>query len=294
MLIEPLALDTPLAGFNGGLMVEPDMSVLEQRVIPDELVAPIIALLESEGIDVWLYRGAGWYVLDLQGAHVQREARTVQFQPTEVQSFDGLMDGVAKLVGVSDDFDAVARRLGGGSRRVRRPRLGLALAALLRGRDPPRGEQGRGGQVPSVPYEIPTRADRHHRRHAQRRAHVRALRPEHRHGQRRYRGAARRPPHNDVQRGRGLRRPRSSASCSPTYGSRCSVTQLPARASIAFGRHGCRRSALASVDSKIADVPVNSDPPVGTPNSPSESSVSARTSGSWLLRWRRDRCRRSS
>ena len=39
MLIAPLRLRTPIAAFNGGLFVEPDMSVIEQRVIPDDLVA---------------------------------------------------------------------------------------------------------------------------------------------------------------------------------------------------------------------------------------------------------------
>ena len=46
MLVEPLALKTPLAAFNGGLVVEPDMDVVEQHVVPDELVAPTIELLE--------------------------------------------------------------------------------------------------------------------------------------------------------------------------------------------------------------------------------------------------------
>ncbi len=34
MLIEPLNLTTPIAAFNGGLMVNPDMSVVEQHVLP--------------------------------------------------------------------------------------------------------------------------------------------------------------------------------------------------------------------------------------------------------------------
>jgi Cof subfamily protein (haloacid dehalogenase superfamily) len=107
MLIEPLDLRTPLAAFNGGLVVERDMSVVEQRVIPGGLVAPIIELLGSFGVDVWLYRGADWYVRDLKGPHVDREAWTVQFDPTIVESYDGIIDGVAKIVGVSDDHDAV-------------------------------------------------------------------------------------------------------------------------------------------------------------------------------------------
>lgn len=109
MLVEPLGLDTPLAAFNGGLFVNPDMSVIEQQVIPSELVTPTIDLIDSFGLDSWVYRGAEWDVLDLKGPHVDRETWTVKFSPTLVPSFDDLTENVAKIVGVSDDLDAVAR-----------------------------------------------------------------------------------------------------------------------------------------------------------------------------------------
>jgi len=108
MLIEPLGLSTPIAAFNGGLIVKADMTVIEQKVIPDQLIAAIIARLESSGVDVWVYQGAGWFIRDLNAPHVAREAFTVQFDPTVVASFDELTSGVAKIVGVSDDHDLVA------------------------------------------------------------------------------------------------------------------------------------------------------------------------------------------
>ena len=89
MLVEPLSLRTPLAAFNGGLVVEPEMNVLEERTIPDDLVSPTIDLLESFELAVWVYRGADWLVRDPDGPHVAREAHTVQFDPTVVESFDG-------------------------------------------------------------------------------------------------------------------------------------------------------------------------------------------------------------
>lgn len=108
MLIEPLRLSTPIAAFNGGLFVEPDMSVIEQKVIPDAMVAPVISLLESFQLDVWVYRGTEWYVRDLNGPHVEREAWTVKFAPTTTNSYAHARE-VAKIVGVSDDLDAVAK-----------------------------------------------------------------------------------------------------------------------------------------------------------------------------------------
>ena len=109
MLIEPLHLTTPIAAFNGGIVVNPDMSVIEQRVIPAELVAPVAELNTSFSLDTWVYRGADWYVPDPQGAHVARETATVRFGPTVMAGLDGLTSDVVKLVGVSDDLDAVAR-----------------------------------------------------------------------------------------------------------------------------------------------------------------------------------------
>jgi Cof subfamily protein (haloacid dehalogenase superfamily) len=108
MLVEPLALETPIAAFNGGLLVDPELNVLEQRVIPGEQVGPVTQLLRSFGLGVWLYRGADWLVLDPDGAHVEQEAATVQFAPTVVDGFDGLTSDVVKIVGVSDDLEAVA------------------------------------------------------------------------------------------------------------------------------------------------------------------------------------------
>jgi Cof subfamily protein (haloacid dehalogenase superfamily) len=109
MLIEPLNLTTPIAAFNGGILVNRDMSVIEQRVVPEDLVVPVAELNASFGLDTWVYRGADWYVPDLKGAHVARETATVRFEPTVMASLDGLTSDVTKLVGVSDDLDAVAR-----------------------------------------------------------------------------------------------------------------------------------------------------------------------------------------
>jgi len=110
MLIEPLDLQTPIAAFNGGILVDRDMNVIEQRVLPEDLVVPVAKLMESFSLDVWLYSGADWYVPKADGPHVAREAWTVKFEPKIMQDgVNGLTKDVAKLVGVSDDHDAVAK-----------------------------------------------------------------------------------------------------------------------------------------------------------------------------------------
>jgi hypothetical protein len=109
MLIEPLDITTPIAAFNGGLLVNRDMSVIEQRELPEKLVRPVADLIGSFGLDVWVYRGADWYVPDPHGSHVAKESATVRFEPKVMTGLDGLTSDVVKLVGVSDDLDAVAR-----------------------------------------------------------------------------------------------------------------------------------------------------------------------------------------
>jgi Cof subfamily protein (haloacid dehalogenase superfamily) len=109
MLVEPLKITTPIAAFNGGAMVNPDMSVIEARTIPEDLVRPVAELNKSFGLDTWVYIGTDWYVPDPKGSHVDRETKTVRFSPKIMDSLDGLTKDVAKLVGVSDDLDAVAK-----------------------------------------------------------------------------------------------------------------------------------------------------------------------------------------
>jgi Cof subfamily protein (haloacid dehalogenase superfamily) len=109
MLIEPLALTTPIAAFNGGLFVRPDLSVLEQRVLQADIIEPAMAMMKEHQLDTWIYRGTEWFVHERHGPHVDREEWTVKFPPTVVADFTGLMDDVAKLVGVSDDLEAVRR-----------------------------------------------------------------------------------------------------------------------------------------------------------------------------------------
>ena len=48
-------------------------------------------------------------VIDAKAPHVEREQWTVKFNAEVVASFDDVMDNVVKLVGVSDDLDAVKK-----------------------------------------------------------------------------------------------------------------------------------------------------------------------------------------
>jgi Cof subfamily protein (haloacid dehalogenase superfamily) len=109
MLIEPLGLDTPIAGFNGGLFVRPDLTILEERTLATDVAARTVDIILGHGLDVWVYAGNDWLVRDPAAPHVDREAWTVKFPPRVVKDFNGVLDKVVKIVGISDDYDLVQR-----------------------------------------------------------------------------------------------------------------------------------------------------------------------------------------
>ena len=109
MLFDALKLDTPIAGFNGGLFVKPDLAIIAQKTLPADVAAKSIELIRSHGLDAWVYRGNDWLISKADAPHVAREAWTVKFEAKVVADVAEKLDQVAKIVGVSDDLDKVKR-----------------------------------------------------------------------------------------------------------------------------------------------------------------------------------------
>jgi len=111
MIAQEVKLSTPIAAFNGGMLVEPDtLKVLIQQTLDAEIARAVIKRIGEFNLDVWVYAGVNWYLRDLNSPHREKEERTVQFPPTVIKNFDeALNQGVAKVVGVSDDYDLVAK-----------------------------------------------------------------------------------------------------------------------------------------------------------------------------------------
>jgi Cof subfamily protein (haloacid dehalogenase superfamily) len=109
MLFDALELDTPIAGFNGGLFVERDLTIQAQKTVPADVARQALDLIREHGLDAWVYCGNDWLITKPGAPHVAREAWTVKFEPKVVPDFDGMLDRVAKIVGVSDDHDRVRR-----------------------------------------------------------------------------------------------------------------------------------------------------------------------------------------
>jgi Cof subfamily protein (haloacid dehalogenase superfamily) len=85
------------------------MTVLDERAIAADVAPTVIQTMQAYGLYVWMYRATEWYVTDPHAPHAERESRTVQFPPTVVPSYDPYLDRAVKIVGVSDDYDLVAR-----------------------------------------------------------------------------------------------------------------------------------------------------------------------------------------
>ncbi len=83
------------------------MRVLRERSLPDDAVPRILEVLVAHHLDPWCYRGVEWFVLDADAPHVAQESATCAFSPVVRSSYADLGSGVAKVVGVSDDHDAV-------------------------------------------------------------------------------------------------------------------------------------------------------------------------------------------
>jgi Cof subfamily protein (haloacid dehalogenase superfamily) len=109
MLIAPLDLKLPLAGLNGGLLVNPDLSVIACRPIGAATAAKTMDLLLGQGLDVWIYTETAWLVRDPSAPHVASEARILNFRAEVVASFTAEhLARAVKIVGVSDDLGLVA------------------------------------------------------------------------------------------------------------------------------------------------------------------------------------------
>ena len=183
MLIDPLALRSPVAGFNGGIFVKPDLTIMEEHVLAADAAKCALEVILKNGMDAWVYSGNDWLVRDPAAPHVAREQWTVKFAPTVVENFDDVLGSAVKIVGVSDDHDLVAR-----CEKDAKDALG-AKASAARSQpyylDVTHPDANKGTVVARLSefLSIPASRDSHARRHAERRADVSQERAQHRDGQ---------------------------------------------------------------------------------------------------------------
>jgi Cof subfamily protein (haloacid dehalogenase superfamily) len=110
VVADVVGLTDPVPAFNGGLLVRPNLTtVLHEKLLGSMVAKRLIERLHELRAGVWVYTDKDWFVTDANGPYVQHEVDAVQYSPTVVKDFSGVAhDRIAKIVGVSEDFDGLA------------------------------------------------------------------------------------------------------------------------------------------------------------------------------------------
>ena len=104
MINDALHLTTPISGFNGGVVVNPDYSFVSGHLLTADTAKQVIEKIRAHGLDAWLYTDSDWFIADANAPHVAREQWTVKFAPVVTDDFDAHLEHVVKIVGVSDEI----------------------------------------------------------------------------------------------------------------------------------------------------------------------------------------------
>ena len=102
-VIERLGIAVPVAGFNGGVIASPDLSVIASHLIAPDVAQRAIEFIEASGASAWVFSGDEWFIRDRNGPRVTLEQKTVGFAPSEVGDFTSIIGTAAKIVAVSDE-----------------------------------------------------------------------------------------------------------------------------------------------------------------------------------------------
>ncbi|AVE03437.1 Cof-type HAD-IIB family hydrolase [Pseudomonas palleroniana] len=103
-MIEAFGIDVPVAGFNGGTLINPDGSILVAHHLPAEAALVTLALFSGEpDVEVWVFADGDWLRRDPPGPMVQREADGLGYGPKVVESFEPYLDRVDKIVAASQN-----------------------------------------------------------------------------------------------------------------------------------------------------------------------------------------------
>jgi Cof subfamily protein (haloacid dehalogenase superfamily) len=109
LLLGPLEITTPIGSFNGGMIAAPDLSIINEHLLSPAVARRTVDMLNAHAVQVWVFSGQDWLVCDSNGPYVGLEERTVGFRAKIVKDFEAFFDGAAKIVGVSRDFELLAR-----------------------------------------------------------------------------------------------------------------------------------------------------------------------------------------
>ena len=108
-LIEPLAISLPVGPFNGSAIIDPQLTPIEEHLIPTSAVERSLTILNEFGVDIWLFTNDRWLRRDPEGKYVPHEKRTIRADPIVVADFSPFLSTACKLVGASPDAERLER-----------------------------------------------------------------------------------------------------------------------------------------------------------------------------------------
>jgi Cof subfamily protein (haloacid dehalogenase superfamily) len=109
VLIAPLALKCAIAGFDGGVFVNSDLSVIESHTLDLATAKKTLKLILDHGLDAWVYTEEEWLIRDKEASYVARETSTVKFDAKVVPFFtDAHLAHAVKITGISSDLGLIA------------------------------------------------------------------------------------------------------------------------------------------------------------------------------------------
>ncbi len=108
-LIDELDITEPIACFNGALICTPQYQVLKQIFLGADVAGKVATTILEHGLDLWMFRGAEWWVSKLNGPHTEGHIKAMRHEPRYMGPDYTMCASANKLVGVSDDYEAVKR-----------------------------------------------------------------------------------------------------------------------------------------------------------------------------------------
>jgi Cof subfamily protein (haloacid dehalogenase superfamily) len=108
-LIEPLEITLPIGAFNGSSIVDAKLKPIEQHLIGPAVAQRSLDVLNTFGVDIWLFSNERWYTRNPHGEYVPHEKLAIKADPTIVTDFTSHLAEACKIVGASPDFARLQR-----------------------------------------------------------------------------------------------------------------------------------------------------------------------------------------
>lgn len=109
VLLAPLGIDTPRAGFNGGEVLGPDDARLSELLVDAGAVRAAVEHLTANKVDSWIFGDGKWFLANPDAHYIPREKLSVSLDPTLVADLSPYYGRVHKLMATCEDFALMAR-----------------------------------------------------------------------------------------------------------------------------------------------------------------------------------------